>query len=476
MFTKEQEEFIENYVKALREKNAVVFAGAGMSIPCGFLNWKKLLDPIAKSMDLDIDEEHDLTALAQLYVDNNSGVRGRLNQLLQDSYGKIGIKESTNHEILARLPIEIYWTTNYDNLIESALIKAGKTPDVKSKHNDLTVNKSKRDAIVYKMHGDIGDVAETVLTKHEYEDYNEKREYFSNAFKNDLISRTFLFIGFSFTDPNLDYLISRIRTAYKQNIRGDDYYFIEKETDTKKINKQGLKIVSLKRYGLNPVVVDSYEKDIPRILREIEIRYLRNTVLISGSAEEYGHYVEKKGGEFLHNLSKEFSKNSYKILSGFGWGVGSAVINGVLDNMELEKVQRLDDYLLLRPFPQFETGKKELKELWTDYRKNFIPLAGIAIFVFGNKKKVDTGEIVKADGMIEEFNIAIENGLKVIPIGATGYVAEDLWQKVMGDFDKYYPKETGVTKEDFQLIGNKDLSDQELISATIKIINKLNKN
>lgn len=475
MFTKEQEEFIENYVKALREKNAVVFAGAGMSIPCGFLNWKKLLDPIAKKMGLDIEEEHDLTALAQLYVDNNSGVRGRLNQLLEDSYGKIGVKGSINHEILARLPIEIYWTTNYDNLIEEALISVGKTPDVKSKHTDLTINKPKRDAIVYKMHGDIKDVAETVLTKHEYEDYNEKREYFSNAFKNDLISKTFLFIGFSFTDPNLDYLISRIRTAYKQNVRGDDYYFIQKETDPRKLNKQGLQIVSLMRYGLNPVVVDNYEEDIPRILKEIEIRYLRNTILISGSAEEYGHFEEKEAGSFLHNLSKEISKNSYKILSGFGWGVGSAVINGVLDNMESERVQRLDDYLLLRPFPQFETGNKGLNELWTDYRKNFIPLAGIALFIFGNKKNKDTGEIILADGMFEEFDIAMNRGLKVIPIGATGYVAEDLWQRVMNDFDKYYSEETGITKEDFQIIGNKDLSDQELISSIIKIINKLNK-
>lgn len=474
-FTKEQEIFIDDYVKALKEKNAAIFAGAGMSVPCGFFSWKKLLEPIAKSLTLDIEEEHDLTALAQLYVDNHGGVRTKLTQILEENYGKIGIQGSEVHEILAKLPIEIFWTTNYDSLIEDTLIKVGKTPDIKSNHNHLCINKPKRDAVVYKMHGDIRDLAETVLTKHEYEDYNEKREFFSNAFLSDLISKSFLFIGFSFLDPNFEYLIGRIRSRLKKNINGNDYYFIERETDPVKFNRQSLRVASLLRYGLNPVIVDNYEKDIPRILKEIEIRYLRNTILISGSAEEYGHYEEKKAGEFLHNLSKKISQSSYKILSGFGWGVGSAVINGVLDNMESERVQRLDDYLLLRPFPQFETGKKELKELWSDYRKNFIPLAGIAVFVFGNKKKKDTGEIVLADGMIEEFYIALENGLKIIPIGATGYVAEDLWQKVMSDFDKYYPKETGVTKEDFQLIGNKDLSDQELISATIKIINKLNK-
>lgn len=475
MFTKEQENFIEDYVKALKEKNAAIFAGAGMSVPCGFFSWKKLLDPIAKNLSLNIEEEHDLSALAQLYVDTHGGIRTKLTQSLEENFGKIGIQGSIVHEILSRLPIETFWTTNYDSLIEDTLVKVGKTPDIKSTQNHLCINKPKRDAIIYKMHGDIRDLAETVLTKHEYEDYNEKREFFSNAFLSDLISKSFLFIGFSFSDPNFEYLIGRIRSRLKKNMNGNDYYFIERETDSVKYNRQSLKVNSLRRYGLNPVFLDNYEKDIPRILKEIEIRYLRNTILISGSAEEYGQYEERKAGEFLHNLSKQISQSSYKILTGFGWGVGSAVINGVLDNMETERVQRLDDYLLLRPFPQYETGKKELKELWSDYRENFIPLAGIAVFVFGNKKRKDNGEIVLADGMIEEFNIAIRNGLKVIPIGATGYVAEQIWLNVKSDFDKYYPIETGVTIEDFQLIGRKDLPDEDLISATINIINKLNK-
>jgi len=46
-FTRDQEAFITNYVKALKENNAVVFAGAGMSISSGFFDWQKLLKPIA---------------------------------------------------------------------------------------------------------------------------------------------------------------------------------------------------------------------------------------------------------------------------------------------------------------------------------------------------------------------------------------------------------------------------------------------
>jgi len=471
-FDRDIESFIKNYIKALKEKNAVVFAGAGMSVAQGFFEWKKLLKPIADKLGLEIDEEqHDLTALAQFFVDDHGGIRGELDQILVEEYGKTNLAVSENHRILARLPIQIYWTTNYDRLLEKALIEQGKTPDIKKAQSDLTVNLPKRDAIIYKMHGDIETVSETVLTKHEYEDYNIKRELFSNAFKSDYVSRTFLFIGFSFTDPNLDYLISRIRTTLGQNIK-PDYYFIKREANPRAQRRQELRANSLKKYGLNPLWINDYP-EITSILKEVESRFLRTTILVSGSAAEYGSFGENRAIEFLHDLSNSLSHDSYKILTGFGWGVGSAVINGVLDNMETEKNQNMDNYLIMRPFPQFETKGKKLKELWTDYRKKFIPLAGIGIFVFGNKKNKTTGVIDPAGGMIEEFEIALSNGLIVIPVGATGYVAKELWQKVIDNFDTFFPNNTALISE-FNKLGDSSVTNEELIKTIMNIINHLN--
>ncbi|MCD1656203.1 SIR2 family protein [Treponema zuelzerae] len=466
------ESFINNYVKALKEKNAVAFIGSGMSVSQGFFDWKKLLKPVADKLGLDInDEQHDLTSLAQFFVDDHGGVRGELDQILVEEYGKTKMSVSDNHRILARLPIQIYWTTNYDRLIENALLEQGKTPDIKKAQSDLTVNLPKRDAIIYKMHGDIETVSETVLTKHEYEDYNKKRELFSNAFKSDYVSRTFLFIGFSFTDPNLDYLISRIRTTLGQNIK-PDYYFIKKETDTRLQRRQELRANSLKKYGLNPLWINEYP-EITTILKEVESRFLRTTILISGSAENYGSFGEKRAVELLHDLSKSLSNNSYKILTGFGWGVGSAVINGVLDNMESERNQNMDNYLIMRPFPQFETHGKNLKELWVEYRKRFIPLAGIAIFVFGNRKNKTTGVLEEATGVIDEFNIAFENGLLLIPIGATGFVSKCLWDQIIASFKDFFPNHEYLL-DDFKLLGDTTIDNSVIIKTVLKIINTLN--
>ena len=69
------------------------------------------------------------------------------------------------------------------------------------------------------MHGDISLPHEAVLTKDDYENYNNKRQLFTTALQGDLVSKTMLFIGFSFDDPNLEYILSRIRILLGQNQR-----------------------------------------------------------------------------------------------------------------------------------------------------------------------------------------------------------------------------------------------------------------
>ena len=106
------------------------------------------------------------------------------------------------------MPISTYWTTNYDNLIEQSLEKNLKTVDVKIRPSSLSTNKDNTDAIVYKMHGDISLPDEAIITKDDYEAYSSTHELFSTALRGNLVKKTFLFIGFSFDDPNLEYTLT----------------------------------------------------------------------------------------------------------------------------------------------------------------------------------------------------------------------------------------------------------------------------
>jgi NAD-dependent SIR2 family protein deacetylase len=212
------EAFIRNFSRELKENNAAIFAGAGLSVEVGFVDWKSLLKPITEELGLDVDKEDNLVSIAQYHCNEKLGNRNRLNQQLINEFNRVaGITE--NHKILARLPINTYWTTNYDKLIEKALEMAYKVPDVKYTINQLATTKPKRDVIVYKMHGDVEHPDQAVLTKDDYESYHIKFAPFITALSGDLVSKTFLFLGFSFTDPNLDYILSRIRATYTHHQR-----------------------------------------------------------------------------------------------------------------------------------------------------------------------------------------------------------------------------------------------------------------
>ncbi len=155
--------FVEIYVQALQDQNAAIFAGAGLSIPAGLVNWKELLEDIAAEVGLDVHKEDDLVTVAQFHVNEHKG-RHRINQALIDEFSKRA-KLTENHKLLATLPVKTYWTTNYDTLLEDSIVAAGKRPDVKRTVENLALTVPRRDAVVYKMRGDISLPDKAVVTR-----------------------------------------------------------------------------------------------------------------------------------------------------------------------------------------------------------------------------------------------------------------------------------------------------------------------
>jgi len=472
---KELTNFANKFFKEVLNENAAIFAGAGLSKASGYMNWKELLTDIADELGLDINREDDLVSLAQ-YYENAKGGRGSINDKLIDEFTRDAVL-TDNHKILASMTIETYWTTNYDALIEKSLESAGKTIDVKRCVENLAINVPRRDAIIYKMHGDISLAHEAVLTKDDYESYNEKRQLFTTALQGDLVSKTFLFIGFSFEDPNLEYILSRIRILLGNNKRDHYCFFKEiKRTDFENNNnfeyatiKQNLKIKDLKRYSIQALLVDEYQ-DITDILMLIQSKLQRRNIFISGAAVNYEPFGELRANNMIYNLANKLASSRYSIISGFGLGVGSSVINGVLSKIYSNKKLHLDDYLILRPFPQNISDSNQRKILWQQYREDMISKAGIAIFLFGNKKVENN--IVDSDGLIQEFGIAISLGIKVLPVGCTGSASKNLWDKVTSNMDEYFPKNDELRNAVISL-GDPSLSDTDIINNLIKAINLL---
>jgi len=414
-------------------------------------------------------------------VNEKGGNKAKLNRkILEEFIDENDITE--NHRVLARLPISTYWTTNYDVLIENSLKEANKIIDVKHNVKQLTNTRPKRDAVIYKMHGDVSMPNDAILTKEQYEAYYKTHEQFISALSGDLTTKTFLFVGFSFTDPNLDYVLSRLNIKLSKDKR-QHYCFIKKiklgdwgvETQADyeyKTRKQLLMINDLKRYGIQALIIEEFT-EITDVLKEIENRFRKRTVFISGSAEEYGRFNRNNAQALVHNLSKEIISSGFRIVNGFGWGVGSAVINGALDAIYNRPDKYSEDQLIVKPFPQFKTGNKELPELWEEYRQRMQKFAGIAIFVFGNKLNSEK-EIILANGVEREFQIAIENKLIPIPIATTGFMTEEIYKTIAKNPSEYYPNNEWVFPIVEELAAD-DISNSDIVNKIVKLIKKINK-
>lgn len=476
----ERKRLVRELTKELKEENLAVFIGAGLSAPAGFVSWTELLRPVAEELNLNVDKEvNDLVSLAQYYINENNGNRGRLNQMLIDEFCREA-EVTENHKVLARLPINTYWTTNYDKLIENSLFEVKKVPDVKYEKKQLLFTRPRRDAIVYKMHGDVDHPSDAVLIKDDYEKYHMDRQPFMDALRGDLISKTFIFLGFSFTDPNLDYILSRVRVSYNQDQR--QHYCIlravfkqEGENDADyeyRQRKQELFVQDLRRVGIKTLLVDAYS-EITDILKDVEWQYRRNTIFMSGAAHDYTPYDEEAVNNFVYELSQDIIKSGLKIVSGFGLGIGSSVISGALTQIYMSGSTLANDQLVMRPFPQPQVGQEDMAKLWSNYRQDMISRSGIALFLFGNK--LDNETVVPSNGMRSEFEIAKENGLFLLPVGKTGYVAKELWDDVKKNFDDLYPNLDLNIKDQFMLLGN-DVNDlSQLRTDLIALLTMLTK-
>lgn len=475
-FDRTIETFIKDYSKEIEEDNAAIFAGAGLSVGAGYVDWKALLKPVADELGLDVDREHDLVAVAQYHA-NETGNRSKINRLLLNEFANTA-ELTENHKLLSRLPISVFWTTNYDKVLQTALEAENKKPDVKYTIAHLTQTQPGRDAIIYKMHGDVDHPSDAVLTKDDYESYHKDRDLYLTALAGDLVSKTFLFLGFSFTDPNLDYILSRVRVSVRQQDLRQHYALLRKinrddfENDAEyeyNERRQELFVHDLKRFGIQALLLDSYS-DITEILNRLYTIHRSKSVMISGAAHEYGRWTPISAEVLVRRISANLIEKGCKIVSGFGLGIGSAVIAGALDRLYAGSDGAIGDKLILRPFPQGEQNRPK----YTEYRKDIVSLAGVAIFLFGNKLDAD-GQLVNSPGVEEEFNLAVEAGLFVVPIGSTGYMSQQLWKKVADDFENYYPDHPHL-KETFDKLGNStSVSDDSIVDAVMQILGDLMK-
>lgn len=281
-------ELIESCGAACDNGNASLFIGAGLSRGAGLPDWDSLLDDPRRQLAL--PEMTDLPLMAEYVEAAPQYGRQRLEAHVLSQLSLPANEPIPRvHGLLARLPVQQVWTTNYDSLLERAL--AERTPSVVITDDEIRNLGSSRTAVI-KMHGSIDDASTPrwaqppIITRGDYERYEIKRPRTWALLRAAYMSRTFLFLGFSFTDPNIEILhrLARLNDTASH----DQHFAIMRRPDDSEPDQQrfyDLRTSDLNASGVRVHTIDSYD-EIELILRALIRRTRPPRLFVSGSVRD----------------------------------------------------------------------------------------------------------------------------------------------------------------------------------------------
>lgn len=473
-----REHLIRDFSQALDDGEAALFAGAGLSVGAKLVDWRGLLRSVASDLDLDVDEEHDLIAVAQYEV-NKSRSRYRLNKAILEEFNR-HVEASSNHRLIAQMPFAAIWTTNYDSLIEDALKAAGRRFDVKGAVKGLALHARKAEVTVYKMHGDVSNPDDAVLTKDDYESYEFERSAFTDLLRAELTRYTFLFLGFSFTDPNIEYVLARLRRML-QGVQKHHYCILrrppepadhsKKEQHKRELAKFAHRIEDLKRFGIQTHVISGF-RELDEILATLRNKSALKNVLVSGSAYDFAPFGRDRLEGFARKLGHQLIARGYNLVSGFGLNVGGACILGAYEAAHIGSGRSVSERLLLRPFPQ-NLPPAEAESVFAPIRRELVDNSGAVIFLAGNKLYSGESAPRVAEGVLREYEMAKSEKRVLIPIPCTGHAAAHIWNEMKPKLTEVFADASVAT--DFTVLEDGTQSDEVLMDAVFAILAKATK-
>lgn len=233
----------KNLIDEFTKGRGVLFVGAGMSQGAGLPDWKTLVRPLAE--ELKCPPDLDPTKIAQ-YYQNKHGLSGRnlLVQHVKRALTKPGLAPTRNHALLAQLPVQVIFTTNFDDLLERAL--AGKP--VHRIVLDKGIGYWNEDEAVQlvKMHGSLDDEETLVITADDYAAYFRIHPNVARQLGALLMTRTFLFLGYSLSDPDFWQIYNQIRFDLGEHKRPAYAAFLNADPhQADDLRRSGMEVINL---------------------------------------------------------------------------------------------------------------------------------------------------------------------------------------------------------------------------------------
>ncbi|KIU51979.1 MULTISPECIES: SIR2 family protein [Bradyrhizobium] len=176
------------------------------------------------------------------------------------------ILASPIHSELVQLQrCSFFYTTNYDDFIERALTKSGRAAHIVSGEHTIAHDRSLVEVV--KFHGDFNNPKEMVVSESQYMERMRLESPMDFKLRADILGRAVLFIGYSFRDPNVNYvfhIVNRLFANLPHSPTGRRAYIIlpePSEFERRLFNERNIDVI--------PVAADNIAANVAAVLREM---------------------------------------------------------------------------------------------------------------------------------------------------------------------------------------------------------------
>ncbi len=464
----EPDELVREFGAAVDAGQAALLVGAGLSRDAGYPLWGDLVGHAASQVDVPWMSDFPLWAQ---YIEQAGGGAEILLDEIVSQIASVKPIPLENHRLLAKLPIRSMWTTNYDAMIETAVVGV----DVIQHDEDLAMRRV-GDRRVFKMHGSIpygsgepvGGREQLVITRNDFERYaNSTHPRLWRLLQAQFLTSSFLFLGFSFDDPNFEEIRKMVRQAIGDGPLVPHYALMKRPDDDKglfdamarDLEQQGVHVVEIAQYG-----------EITRVLRLLVARTLPMRLFISGSARAPGQtpwtmgpYPTEAAPQTLNDLASSLGRAvaaadvpGLLAAGEVGARVGYAYLQELdtYDPARFVLLRRRNDDLDLTP-PSRRLGEIRLADTEPSQLRDRAFNSVRCIVVLGG-----------GQGTLDEVDRARAVGMGVIPLAISGGAAKHIWGVMREDLPSHQIGQRSIPADLFDRLAD----DEGAVSAAVDLV------
>jgi CheY-like chemotaxis protein len=210
-------------IASLGQGNVGAFVGAGLSIGAGLPGWYDLIAELSARIGYELPPAKWATGdalidAAQAYV-NKQGLNALISHL-KDRLDTTSVQPTATHRALARLPISLVFTANFDDLLERAFRDVGKRVEVVVRDSSIPFMRRGPGVVnIVKLYGDLDQPDTIALARQQYESYFLQRPQMVKLLEVELARSDMLYLGWSGSDPYFKLVFGELLSRFGQMMR-----------------------------------------------------------------------------------------------------------------------------------------------------------------------------------------------------------------------------------------------------------------